>query len=40
MTLPTRAQANEQLALWRLGVIDMTLAEINACLFATGDLDD
>jgi hypothetical protein len=37
--IPTRAQANERLSLWKLGSIELTEAEINACLYATGDLE-
>lgn len=38
MTLPTRAQANELLHLYRMGAITLTLAEVTRCLYATGDL--
>lgn len=39
MTIPTREQANELLSLWRLGAVVLTPAEVNRCLYATGDLD-
>lgn len=39
MSIPTRQQANELLSLWRIGAVTLSAAEINRCLFATGDLD-
>ena len=39
MSIPTREQANERLFLWKIGAIVLTQQEVNACLFATGDLE-
>lgn len=39
MNIPTRAQANELLDLWKAGAITLTHAEIMRCLYATGDID-
>ena len=38
MNIPTRAQANEMLDLWRAGAIVLTPAEVTRCLYATGDV--